>query len=132
MAQPQALATAPTTILARPKERRWGWLRTLGRAARSKPLGAISAVVIVVMLVLAVAPRLVTTYDPLETNSDLVLKAPSDQHILGTDEVGRDLLSRIVYGSRISLLVGFGSVIIGVLIGSLLGLISGFVEGAVD
>jgi ABC-type dipeptide/oligopeptide/nickel transport system permease subunit len=132
MAQQQVLAGAPTTILAQPRERRLGWLRWLGQAARSKPLGAISALIILVMVVLAIAPRLVTTYDPLATNSDLVLKPPSDQHVFGTDEVGRDLLTRIVYGSRISLAVGFGSVIIGVIIGSILGLISGFTGGATD
>src|SRR5438067_2622517 len=132
MARQQVLAGAPATILARPREGRFGRLRTIGRFAQSKPLGAISAVIIIIMVALAIAPRLVTSYDPLDTNSEQVLKAPNDQHVFGTDEVGRDLLTRIVYGSRISLAVGFGSVIIGVIIGSILGLVSGYTGGTVD
>lgn len=64
--------------------------------------------------------------------SSLPYELPSIHHLLGTDTLGRDLFSRVVYGARVSLVVGFGSIAIGVLVGGLMGLVAGYVRGTVD
>src|SRR5712664_1373199 len=74
----------------------------------------------------------VTVYDPLSTNSAFSLARPSAQHWLGCDFMGRDVYSRIVYGSRISLAVGIGSLSLGLTCGVLIGLTSGYLGGWID
>ncbi len=100
--------------------------------SRQKPLGAISAVIIVLFILGAVLAPLITPYDPLKTNLPQLLKSPSWRHPFGTDELGRDLLTRIIYGGRVSLYVGFLSVLIGTTIGAVLGLVSGYWQGTAD
>ena len=87
------------------------------------------AVIILAFIVVAVsAPRL-APYDPLEQNLKTRLQQPSKAHLLGTDEMGRDTLSRIIYGSRISLLVGIIVVTVAGVIGMFLGLLAGYFGG---
>jgi peptide/nickel transport system permease protein len=74
----------------------------------------------------------VAPYSPTETHLDAVLKGPSSTYLFGTDELGRDLLSRIIYGARISLQVSFGSVLIAVPFGVAFGLIAGYFGGWLD
>src|ERR1700732_4790777 len=71
--------------------------------ARRKPLGGISALVLLLLVVMAVGAAWIAPYDPLAQNYDAVLAAPSWHHIMGTDQVGRDIFSRIIFGSRVSL-----------------------------
>ncbi len=87
-------------------------------------------VLVAIWLVVLFAP-LVATHEPLKQSADL-LQPPSRSHWMGTDEFGRDLFSRIVYGGRISLSVGIIAVTIAVLVGSTLGLLSGYVGGLID
>ncbi len=87
-------------------------------------------VLVAIWLVVLFAP-LVATHEPLKQSADL-LEPPSRSHWMGTDEFGRDLFSRIVYGGRISLSVGIIAVTIAVLVGSTLGLMSGYVGGLID
>lgn len=89
------------------------------------------SVVLVLFLVSLLAP-LISPYDPSAINAWKVLSPPSLQHWLGTDELGRDVFSRILYGSRVSLKVGFVAVGIAVLIGTVVGLVSGYYSGIVD
>ena len=84
------------------------------------------------LLVLSLLAPLVAPYDPNMINAWAVLSPPSWQHWFGTDELGRDVLSRIIYGARISLKVGFVAVGIAVSIGTVVGLVSGFYSGIVD
>ena len=106
-----------------------------GRAWRrlKQRRGAIVGLVVVVAFVLiaALAP-LIAPYDPLQTNFLLVRKPPSAAHWFGTDEIGRDILSRLIYGARASLMAGVISVAIAVGIGVPVGLLSGYCKGWVD
>jgi peptide/nickel transport system permease protein len=108
---------------------RWAKLRFL---ARRYPLGAFGAVIMVVCVFAALFAPYITVYDPLSTNAALSLARPSVQHWLGCDFMGRDVYSRIVYGARISLAVGLGSLGLGLTCGVIIGLTSGYLGGWVD
>ena len=100
--------------------------------ARRYPLGAIGAVIMAIFVFAALIAPFLTVYDPLSTNSAISLARPSAAHWLGCDFMGRDVYSRIVYGARISLAVGSGSMALGVSIGVLIGLLSGYIGGWID
>ncbi len=84
------------------------------------------------LVIVALAAPLLTPYDPDTQDTSRRLEAPSKQHLLGLDDLGRDVLSRIVWGARVSLRVGFSVVILASLIGITLGAISGYFGGIVD
>jgi peptide/nickel transport system permease protein len=90
------------------------------------------AVVILILIIIAIFAPLLAPYDPDTTDLKAILAQPSSQHLLGTDEVGRDVLSRVIYGSRISLLVGIVGVSIAGVIGIALGLLAGYFGGVVN
>jgi peptide/nickel transport system permease protein len=94
-------------------------------------VGAICLVVIVIVAAVAAAAPLVVD-DPYAIHSDITLQSPSTSHWLGTDEFGRDELSRLVYGARTSLTVGCGSVLAALVIGAVLGISSGYIGGVYD
>ncbi len=94
--------------------------------------GALGACILAVTILLAVIADLIVPYDPYWGDLEKALQPPSWEHPLGTDEQGRDLLSRIIYGARFSLLIAFASVALGVALGVPLGLISGYLGGWVD
>jgi peptide/nickel transport system permease protein len=102
------------------------------RFVRTKPLGAAGAVIILGMLALAVFAELLAPYDPYVGDYGLQFARPSAEHWFGTDEFGRDVLSRIMYGARIALFVGFFASFIGCTLGALLGVVSAFWGGTVD
>jgi peptide/nickel transport system permease protein len=107
------------------------WARAWRRLRRRK--GAMVALVVVVLFVLmAVFAPLLAPYDPTATSWSLVRKPPSWAHWFGTDEVGRDVLARIIYGARASLSAGLVSVSIAVGIGVPLGLLAGYAGGWID
>jgi peptide/nickel transport system permease protein len=89
-------------------------------------------VVLVILVIIAIFALQIAPYDPNEGNIGNILAQPSGAHILGTDEVGRDLLSRVIYASRISLLVGIVSVTIAGVIGMTLGLLAGYLGGWIN
>lgn len=89
-------------------------------------------IIIFLLFIMAIFAPLLAPYDPNAQDLYTVLTGPSAAHWLGTDNVGRDLLSRIIYGSRVSMTVGFLSVFISVIIGSFLGLLAGYRGGVVD
>ncbi|MFO7265470.1 MAG: ABC transporter permease [Limnochordales bacterium] len=105
---------------------------------RQRLLLYVSAAVLLAMAAAAVFAPLVSPHDPLRQNIFLRLRPPfwmeggSAEHLLGTDALGRDLLSRILYGARTSLTVGVLSVLLGGAVGVLLGLLAGYKQGAVD
>jgi peptide/nickel transport system permease protein len=108
---------------------RWSAARFL---VRHYSLGAIGAAIMAVFVLAAVFAGVITLQDPLATNAALSLARPSAVHWMGTDNFGRDVYSRIVYGARISLAVGIGSTALGCLFGVALGLLSGYLSGWVD
>ncbi len=104
---------------------------------RRKPLGAVSAVVILGLLAVAILAPLLAPRDPYALNLNerglpIRMQGPTAAFPLGTDPLGRDVLSRIIYGTRVSLVVGFASVILGTTLGTVLGLLSGYWEGRLD
>jgi peptide/nickel transport system permease protein len=97
-----------------------------------QPLGAAGLAFILVMAVAAVFAPWVAPYDPLEVNYDAMLAAPSLQHWLGTDNFGRDVYSRIIYGARTALAVGFLASFWGSTVGAIIGVVSAYFGGRID
>src|SRR5207245_2665281 len=114
---------------ARPRAGTW---TTLARFARKKPLGAAGGVLILAMLVTAIFAEVLQTHDPIATDASAPLAAPSADHWLGTDHLGRDIYSRIVHGARVSLIVGVASTLLGSVLGGIIGLLSGYAGGNTD
>ncbi|MCI0547853.1 MAG: ABC transporter permease [Candidatus Rokubacteria bacterium] len=108
------------------------WLRGALDFCRRRPLGAIGAGIILLMFVVALAAPLLAPYDPVAVDFSAMLSPPSRAHWLGTDAFGRDVLSRLIYGSRTALMVGFGSAFLGATLGAVLGVGSAFFGGRVD
>jgi peptide/nickel transport system permease protein len=109
-------------------DRRW----TVLRRAASARLAPFGAAVLLIALLGALAAPLVAPHDPLRQNLGNALARPDRAHLLGTDNVGRDVMSRVIWGTRVSLLAGFVSVAIAALAGSLLGVVAGYAGGRVD
>ena len=133
-------ATADPDLLTAPESpplaARGTWA-TGWRLARRKPLGVVSAVIILGLVVVALLAPLLAPRDPYALNLNerglpIRMQAPTAAFPLGTDPLGRDVLSRIIYGARVSLIVGFASVVIGTTLGTVLGLVSGYWEGRLD
>ena len=95
-------------------------------------LGVIGMVVVVLLTVMALLAPYIAPFDPAKQDFSALLQPASRAHWLGTDELGRDTLTRVMYGARISLSAGLVSVALALLVGTLLGLISGFVGGWLD
>ncbi len=128
--QALSLDSAPGEIgrTAKPQ----GQLAIVWRQLRRNRAAMIGAFLIICELTIALAAPLVAPYDPLDQNPRAALQAPSRDHLFGTDDTGRDLLSRVIYGARISLRVGLISVGIGGGIGIALGIIAGYRGGVID
>lgn len=107
-----------------------GWLASIWRMARAKPLGAIGAVIVVGLLVMAAGADWIAPYQYDESVARM--KAPGRQFWLGTDNLGRDIWSRVVYGARISVTVGFATVALATLLAAVVGISSAYVGGAYD
>lgn len=90
------------------------------------------ASIVLFFILVAVFAPFIATYDPAVTNLTATFLPPSSEHYFGTDDIGRDVFSRVVYGTRVSLFVGFIAVGISLIIGVVLGLISGYYGGKVD
>jgi peptide/nickel transport system permease protein len=99
---------------------------------RQQSLGAASFVVIVVMMFAGIFSELVAPYDPLAIDFGSILMAPSWDHWMGTDAFGRDIFSRIIFGSRTALVIGFTSSFIGASLGAILGVASAYFGGKID
>lgn len=109
-----------------------GRLRSLWRVVREHRMLLVGLLIVaIVLLVTAIGPVLVP-YGPLQTSPELKLQPPSADHPMGTDNFGRDIVSRVVHGARLDLLIAFSVVIIALGVGSLVGTLSGYYGGIVD
>ncbi len=120
-------ATAPADLA--PGARGWAAVRAF---ASRRTLGAVGAVVVAIMIMVAIFAGPLAPYDPLAVDFGAMLTKPSAAHWLGTDAFGRDVLSRLIYGSRTALLVGFGAALLGATLGAVLGVGSAYFGGRVD
>lgn len=124
---------APTEEPARPQ-----WIVPVARNLRRSVLGSAGVLVIAAVVCLAIAAPLVAPYDPTAIDLSRSLRAPTwahaavERHWFGTDALGRDLLSRVIYGTRVSLLVGLASVVVAGSIGTTVGVLCGYFGGRVD
>ncbi len=120
-----ATATAPLDTRA-------SVVTTILRFIRTKPLGAAGALIILVMLFVALFAHALAPFDPYRGDYGLQFTRPSVEHWFGTDEFGRDVLSRVMYGARIALFVGFSASFVGCTLGAILGVLSAYSGGTVD
>jgi peptide/nickel transport system permease protein len=112
--------------------RRHEWVAVVSNFTRRRPLGAAGAAVVLLMFIVAVTATVIAPYDPLAVDFGSMLAAPSADHWLGTDAFGRDVLSRLIYGSRTALVVGFGAAFFGATLGAILGVASAYFAGRID
>ena len=108
------------------------WLEVSLQLTRQYPLGAFGGVIVVVMIFMAVFANVLTPYDPEENAFEFMLTAPNLEYWMGTDQFGRDILNRLIYGSRTALLVGFSCAFIGAIVGLVLGVASAYFGGRFD
>jgi peptide/nickel transport system permease protein len=108
-----------------------GW-EVVFRFIRQRPLGAAGAAIILVMILAALLADFIAPFDPLANDYGAMLQAPSAKHWLGTDSFGRDVLSRIIFGSRTALWVGFASAFLGASLGAVIGVGSAYFGGKTD
>jgi len=127
------MATIPSIGVAIPESvpQARGRLTALRLFVRKNPLGAAGGLLVLLLLVAAAFADTFATHNPVRTSSR-VLVAPGAEFWLGSDNLGRDLWSRVVHGSRISLVVGLASTLLGAVAGGLIGLVSGYVGGKTD
>ena len=125
-------STAPASQNQESAEHSESELRAVLRHLRKNRIAMIGLFILVLFVLCAVFAPLIAGYDPVATNFGKALNKPSAQHWLGNDELGRDLFSRIIYGSRISLVIGLISVAIGLALGVPIGALTGYFGGKLD
>jgi peptide/nickel transport system permease protein len=114
------------------KKRRGFWTDLAYRFVKEKPIGTIGAVIVIILLMVGIFAGWLAPFGYNETFVGGKLEAPSGDHWMGTDNVGRDMLSRIIYGARISMFVGLGVPTISAIISTIIGMVSGFLGGKTD
>jgi peptide/nickel transport system permease protein len=127
MATVETFVDAPETTSAVAR-----WREAILDFCTQRPLGAIGAAGVLLNIVVAILANVISPYDPLATDYGAMLAAPSRAHWLGTDAFGRDVLTRILYGSRTAMLVGFICAFVGATVGAIIGVTSAYFGGKVD
>jgi len=120
---------APTLVPTAQPVRRVGSFRRFTRVFLNRPVVVFGAVSVVALVLMAIFAPLIAPYDPYAQDLNQVLQDPSREHLMGTDTLGRDTLSRIIYGSQVALLVGVGTVAMAATIGTALGLVAAYFGG---
>jgi peptide/nickel transport system permease protein len=118
--------------LAAGEAARHGWWGTVREFVLRRPLGAAGAAAVIFLILLALTANLIAPYNPVAVDFGAMLTRPSAAHWLGTDAFGRDVLTRLIYGSRTALMVGFGAAVVGSTLGAVLGVGSAFFGGRID
>jgi peptide/nickel transport system permease protein len=128
-------STAPTAsaeLLADAPAEKQSWIRSLFQWIKKQPLGAAGGLIVLGMIFSAIFAPWLAGYDPTANDFAAMHEAPSSAHWLGTDQFGRDLLARIMYGARTALIVGFVAAFVGATVGLVLGGGSAYFGGRVD
>ena len=99
---------------------------------KRSPAFTIGSIIILCIFIIAFFPGIFTSINPTEINAKELLKAPSPQHLFGTDHLGRDVYARVIWGTRVDLAVGIFAMLIPFIVGTALGLISGYYGGKID
>ena len=129
----QAIAVPlPADIEAELAAARLPFLKAFGKWVRSQPLGAVSGIGVIILILIALFAAQLAPHDPIEAHYEAMTAAPSADYLLGTDQFGRDLLSRIIWGARTALFIGFTSAILGSTLGLVLGVTSAYFGGWFD
>lgn len=131
MATSGAATLAPSTSPSRIADRSGVWYR-VRQFARRSPMGATSAVFLIALVLVAIFAAQIAPYDPLEADFRALRQPPSPQHWMGTDNLGRDVLSRLIYGARVSLFVAIVSTVLSKTIGLGWGVATGYVGSTFD
>ena len=121
----------PTEKVAE-RKRHSGFADVMLRMLKEKPLGTIGAVITLIMLIVAIFANFIAPYGLNQMFTNYVMVPPSAKFLMGTDNLGRDIFSRVVYGARISVIVGLVATLIGVIISTLIGVLSGYIGGTFD
>lgn len=108
------------------------WWTVSLRFTCQRPLGAFGALIVIIMILAATLASIVAPFDPLATDYATMLQAPSSVHWFGTDSYGRDVFTRILYGARTALWIGFASAFLGATIGAIIGVGSAYFGGRID
>ncbi len=124
-AEPPVALQAPASI----PRRVFGALRYF---ARRSPMSFFWGCIAAIILVMAISAPVIAPYEPLRSNFRVMTKPPSEAHLFGTDQIGRDTLSRVIHGSRASLAVAFSAVLFGTTLGAIWGLACGYLGGRFD
>lgn len=103
-----------------------------GRLLREKPLGTLGLAIVLILLVCGVFAGVLAPYDVSKINLENMLQPPTVQHWLGTDQLGRDVLSRILYGARVSVIIGIAATSLNILVAGVIGIFCGFFGGKLD
>ncbi|MBW2363789.1 MAG: ABC transporter permease [Deltaproteobacteria bacterium] len=114
-----------------PKRHHWA-IDLILQLFRTKPLGAFGGILVMILVIVALFAPIIAPYHPHTIHGELILQPPGKQFWFGTDALARDIFSRIVWGARVSLIVGFGAVGISVLFATIIGVLSAFVGGVFD
>src|SRR5574342_346943 len=118
--------------IAAAEKARGGWWGAVLDFARRRPLGAAGGGVVIFLILVALTANFIAPYNPVQVDFGAMLTRPNSAHWLGTDAFGRDVLTRLIYGSRTALLVGFGAALFGATSGAILGVGSAYFGGRVD
>jgi peptide/nickel transport system permease protein len=130
MTQTDAVAALPTIL--KPEKRLPFYVEVLRRLVREKPLGLIGGLLVVMYFAAAIAAPVIAPYGPSELGAGPRLGGPTFDNFMGTDNLGRDVFSRVVYGARVSMTIGFVAVLFATLISLFVGVISGYFGGLFD
>ena len=114
------------------KSKRYSPLREFWKSYKKQKAAVIASIFVLGLIIIAVLGPYIVPYDPYEPNYDALLEGPTLDHLAGTDEYGRDILSRLIVGAKTSLTVSFSAVFLGLIVGTMLGLVSGYFGGWID
>jgi peptide/nickel transport system permease protein len=131
------MAKSETTTLAlpldlRPAKRKSAFMDVVGRLVREKPLGLFGAILVIMFFVMAAASPIIAPFGPNQLGAGPRLGDPTFDNLLGTDNLGRDIFSRVVYGARVSITIGLVATMLGTLIALTIGVVSGYFGGWID